>query len=481
MNYLSMVRQILLTSFFTVPLVTLAEEITLPALDEIPLSSTVEEVSTGYVMDQAGVPLTGSGESLRTTIAPDSGELLKLIQRARTPSADASDTPNTVHPGRPVSNLMAPMSAPPQYSFTDCYPFALGSGNTFNLNSAQLTCNNTYSATPIKLDTVLLDQSVGTNYDLLVYFYNHDTDALEFMGGSNNSGNADEFFSVVMPAGNYILYALPQAGVAPIEFVIGALGWSNYDNQEANENISQATPVNGASSNYVIIGNADNPNDRDVFLYTAAPAQNTVHVRLNSGVHTLQVASGGVWVDIGVSGSITTLTLANPGDSIYLRVSPAVGTTVNPLINYELIMSNPSAALLNYSVVGDVQPGWFAGTEVNTDLTFNGTVVDALGNPVPYADDVILVLTSEDGVVAEVANVDASGNYSHTLSVPACSGGGFTELRWDYANSICWEVGYHNDPNHIYTFGIGTVGAEVRYHHICNANLRPSIPLSNCN
>src|SRR5690606_19643337 len=98
------------------------------------------------------------------------------------------------------------------------------------------------------------------------------TDALEFMGGSNNSGNADEFFSVVMPAGNYILYALPQAGVAPIEFVIGALGWSNYDNQEANENISQATPVNGASSNYVIIGNADNPNDRDVFLYTAAPA-----------------------------------------------------------------------------------------------------------------------------------------------------------------------------------------------------------------
>lgn len=444
--------------------------VTIPQLEE---SNTVD--LSGLVFDENGSAL-GGGEKVNT---PGNSEaLLTLLGSVIPASASEKQLVQGNKVGVAVSDLITPMSAPPQYNFTDCYPFILGNANTFSLNSAQLTCSNTYSATPIKLDSVILGQSVGTDYNLLVYFYNHDTSSLELKGGSTNTGNTDEMFSTVMPAGNYILYAVPQSGVAPIEYAVGALGWSNYDAYEANENPSQATGANGANGNFVVTGNSDNPNDRDVFAYTAAPTQTEVHVRLNSSVHTLQVASGSTWVTLTPNEETVALTLPSAGATIYLQVRPTVGTTVNPLINYQLIMSNPPAIEINYSVVGDVQPGWYPGTEINSALTFNGTVIDQFGNVVPFANNMIVEVTSEDGVFLETASVNSSGNYSHTVNIPGCFSG-TTELRWDYQYSLCWEVESHSNGLHTYNFGVGGLSrAPVQYRHVCDARIRSDITSS---
>ncbi|AQT61462.1 hypothetical protein [Cellvibrio sp. PSBB023] len=475
MKYHLDLRTFLLVSALASPQLSFAESIQLPDIGESQHEQAQLPDLSGVLVDGNGAVL-GNGESITVV---NSAELLALLGSA-TPAVTVENTSEKLGKSNAaVSNLLTPLSAPPQYSFNNCYPFNIGSANTFSLNSAQLTCSNTYSATPIKLDSVIVGQSVGTNYNLLVYFYNHNTSALELKGGSTNTGNTDEFFSTVMPAGNYILYAVPQAGVAPINYAVGALGWSNYDAYESNENPSQATTANGASGNYVVTGNSDNPNDRDVFAYTAGSTQTVVQVRLTSTAHTLQVASGSSWVNLTPNGQTVSLTLPSAGATVYFQVRPTVGTTVNPLISYQLSMSNPPASIINYSVVGDVQPGWFPGTEVSTALTFNGTVVDQFNHAVPFAQNVVVrARTAEEGTVTESAPANASGNYSHTINLPECFGGE-TMLRWDYQYGVCWEVDYHDDQLHTYTFGLdAALGANVQYIHVCDATIRSDIDKS---
>ncbi|WDE04778.1 hypothetical protein SG34_026270 [Thalassomonas viridans] len=473
-------KKLFLVSALSVPLSTMAENIQLPELDlnKLPQYGKTQVTATNIIEEADFLPQEARASSSDKKHTP---QMQKLIEHALDPSKQLEPVFSAKKISQPVNNLQASAAAvPPQYTFNGCYAFALGSGNTFNLNSAQTTCNNTYSATPIKLDSVLLNQSAGTDYDLLVYFYNHDTGQLEFKGGSNNDGNTDEYFSEVMPAGNYILYALAQEGVAPISFVVGALGWNNYDANEANENPGQATHANGADGNYLVTGNIDNSNDRDVFAYNMAPTQDTAVVRLTAIDHTLQVLSGSNWLDITPNGESVLLSLPTPGDTLYLRVRPTVGTTVNPLVNYELLMSNPVDKLVNYSIVGDVQPGWFPGTEINEKLTFNGTAVDQFNHPVPYASNIALKLASESGVVQEYADVNAAGQYSHTLTIPGCSSG-VTQRKWDYAYHVCWQVSYHNDISHSWSFGIDQPSpAEVFYHHICSARIVSNVDREDC-
>lgn len=203
-----------------------------------------------------------------------------------------------------------------------------------------------------------------------------------------------------------------------------------------------------------------------------------MQVRLTSAAHTLQVASGSTWVNLAPNGQTISLTLPSAGATIYLQVRPAIGATVDPLINYQLTMSNPPSNVVNYSVVGDVQPGWYPGTEVNSALTFNGTVIDQYGHPVPFATNMIVEITSEHGVFIENAPVNAAGNYSHTLNIPGCTGGN-AELRWDYQYEVCWEVRSHNSSLDTYTFGVGITSiAPVQYRHICGASIRSGITSS---
>jgi len=363
----------------------------------------------------------------------------------------------------------------------------LGKAIEYDLNSSQQTCSNTYSASAVKLDSVITEQSENIDYDLLVYYFDHNDGLTYLVGGSVNDGNSLEYFSYVMPAGNYILIASPQAAPEdeedPIVFNVGALGWSNYDSYESNENISQAKRADGSLGNYIVTGNTDNSNDRDVFLYVAGSTQSAVAVRLTSSIHTLEVGSGDFWVEIPDASEFSILNLGASGSSLYIRVRPAVGTTVDPLINYELVMTNMPENIESYRIDGDVNKGWFPGTEVDTSLTFSGKVTDQFGHAVPFIDNVLTVLvTSEEGVAEERIPLDRSGNYNHTLTIDSCSGDEETMRRWDYEYEVCWQVDYHHDDNHIWSFGLYSVSeALVDYYHVCSAKILPNVDRLVCN
>ena len=478
-------KKLCLVSALSLPLLTLAESIQLPQLDLNKLpdykNAQLTTGNTVTIVNEADFLPLEVVKNRDTGNQKQSPQIQKLIKGALDPKQRQEKVFAQEKIYQPVRDILtSAVTPPPQYSFNGCYAFVLGNGNTFNLNSAQLTCNNTYSATPIKLDSVLLNQSTGTDYDLLVYFYNHETGQLELKGGSNNDSNTDEYFSAVMPAGNYILYALPQTGGNPISFIVGALGWNNYDAYEANENPGQATQANGADGNYLVTGNIDNSNDRDVFAYNMAPVQEKLVVRLTSTEHTLQVLSGADWLDITPNGESVLITPSTAGDTVFIRVRPTVGTSINPLVNYQLLLSNPVDSLINYSIVGDVQPGWYPGTEIHKELTFNGTAVDQFNNPVPLASNIALKLASEDVIIIENANVNASGNYSHTLSIPDCSSG-IPDRKWDYAYQVCWQLEYHNDSAHVWSFGIDDPSpADVVYHHICSSRVLSNVAREDC-
>lgn len=88
---------------------------------------------------------------------------------------------------------------------------------------------------------------------------------------SDNPGNADEYLSGVLPAGDYYWYTVAnQADNAQFSFGVGVE--TNIDAYEPNDTPQTSFVLPDALNR--VTGNIDNPNDIDYFAFQATRGQN---------------------------------------------------------------------------------------------------------------------------------------------------------------------------------------------------------------
>jgi hypothetical protein len=315
-----------------------------------------------------------------------------------------------------AQSLVTAAAAPPQYTFSGCTAFTLGTGLYTSLTAqGQVKCFNTYSASDIKVVAQATSQPAGVNYDLFVYYYNPTTGQQEFKSSSTATGNVNEFAAAKMPAGNYLVYVQATTGSSATQFIVGAVGYSGYDQYEANDAIAYATPVTG---NKALIGNTDNAGDFDYYIYTTDSTQQFLAINLTSTNHAVQVLSGSTWV--AASGTYSVSANSN----VYVRVFNTAATN-NPSVNYTLVLSYPVESLGNASVTNDenlTNIGW--GLEVFSRIKFSGIAYDSKQRPVPFGV-VRLRYIGVMGTTTYDYKSDVNGIVNYTMSFTKCTGGGY--------------------------------------------------------
>lgn len=316
-----------------------------------------------------------------------------------------------------AQSLVTAAAAPPQYTFSGCTAFTLGTGLYTSLTAqGQVKCFNTYSASDIKVVAQATSQPAGVNYDLFVYYYNPTTGQQEFKSSSTATGNVNEFAAAKMLAGNYLVYVQATTGSSATQFVVGAVGYSGYDQYEANDAIAYATPVNGNKS---MVGNTDNAGDYDYFAYTTETDQSKLAVNLISANHSIQVLNGSTWMAAnGLTFNVSTNT------TYYFRVFN-IAATNNVSVTYNLVLSYPVESLANAQVTNNenlTNIGW--GLEVFSKITFTGTAVDSKQRIVPYGA-VNLSFNSVIGTTTYTYKSGANGAVNYTMTFTPCTGGGY--------------------------------------------------------
>ncbi|HEX7762929.1 MAG TPA: hypothetical protein VF433_04880, partial [Cellvibrio sp.] len=106
-------RAFLLISAFVAPQLSFAESIQLPDISESQYEQTQLPDLSGVLVDGNGAVL-GNGEPITVV---NSQELLALLESAKPAMAMENTPENLGKSNAVVSNLLTPLSAPPQYSF----------------------------------------------------------------------------------------------------------------------------------------------------------------------------------------------------------------------------------------------------------------------------------------------------------------------------------------------------------------------------
>jgi hypothetical protein len=344
-------------------------------------------------------------------------EAMQSLVEEKKLSAKSSHKSNGEHSlqlGAAASLLADP---PPQYSFSNCTAFTLGTGlNTTLTTQGQVKCFNTYSATDIKIVAQASSQPAGVNYDIFVYYYNDVTSATEFKSSSTALGNVSEFSAAKMPAGNYIIYVQATSGSSSTPFVVGALGYSAFDQYEANDAIAYATPATGNST---WVGNTDHAGDIDYYIYTTGSTQTALAGRIVSSNHALQVFNGTSWVTVA---SPTNFSVAS--SSTYLFRVFNTAATNNTAVNYTLVLSRPAVSLGNAQVTNDENlTNIGLGLETFSRITFTGQARDENNVMVPYGVVTVIAYTVNQ-TVSQAVQTGANGAVNQTLNFTPCTGGG---------------------------------------------------------
>ena len=200
---------------------------------------------------------------------------------------------------------------------------------------------------------------------------------------------------------------------------MGAVGYPDYDAYEENDSPSTATSI---QSNIVVEGNTDYAGDLDHFLYTTGSNQVEVDITFDSPNHVLQVYSTNGWVSL--PSGYMSLTVPSSSDVLF-----RIGNVANPndtSVDYLFAISRPAYQLDNTQMTNDENlQNVGLGLEAHSRITFNGTVTDENGIPVPYGRLPLLVKTVTDGNILETGVANENGVLEHTVHFTPCTGGGY--------------------------------------------------------
>lgn len=365
-------------------------------------------------------------------------------------------------------------TATTQSSSPSCSGFNLGTGIYGKLDYAgQEKCYFTNVSQPTKLESLLINQPSGVNYDLYLLKYDS-TGAHTTLDISNNTNNTNEYAYAVVQPGTYLLIVKGVSGFNSTQnFIVGALGHNDYDEFEANDRANIATPLTG---NTISSGNLDNNGDYDYFAYTFEASQTDSRLSFTGeAFHQLELFAGSGWVELPRDGQNINLN-GSPGNSAYLRVRATPNTTSNAASNYTVRLANPSKQIINANIWSNENLTNLATAnmvEAHNSINLKGTVVDSLGRKLE-GDDVVVRVFHENGVERADIPSNSQGYFLVNFTLPDCAGD-YNVKKWSYGTPrIYWDVSYD-----IYKYDIAIInslvdGTEPYFHinndyaHICS-------------
>ncbi|WP_339539515.1 hypothetical protein [Pseudomonas sp. RA_5y_Pfl1_P24] len=332
----------------------------------------------------------------------------------------------------------------------------------------------------------LIDQSAGANMSLTLFRDDGQGDP-QLIDTSDNPGNADEYLSGVLPAGDYYWYMVAnQADNAQFSFGVGVE--TNIDAYEPNDTPQTSFVLPDALNR--VTGNIDNPNDIDYFAFQATRGQN-VAIALSDdkkGVREQWIferLEGNNWVVVPADTSLTTSGIA-PGYVAQVRVRANPAVVQDPTAEYKLTLG--SAPHLNgFEVKGDNvvrvpnNVFWMA-TQAARTLTWSTNWFDSTGVPLLGVTPVLRVDKRFEGTEFHWTDFKATTNSAGASLSSAALGDCFGEYRVEYPDSSSgvkynwattfnfggWRIELEEFP------GVGVGGDNVPYvtlGHICTQDI----------
>lgn len=332
----------------------------------------------------------------------------------------------------------------------------------------------------------LVDQSAGADMSLSL-FRDDGQGNLQLIGTSDNPGNADEYLSAVLPAGDYYWYMVAnEANNAQFSFGVGVD--FNIDAYEPNDTPQTSFVLPDALNR--VTGNIDNPHDVDYFAFQATRGQNVAMALSDDqkGVRDQWIferLEGNNWVVVPAGNSMT-LSGVTPGYVAQVRVRANPAVVQNPAAQYKLTLGS-APNLKTFDVKGDNVvrvPGtifWMA-TQAARTLTWTTNWADSTGAPLLGVTPVLRVDKHFTGTEFNWTDFKATTNSAGASLSSAALGSCFGEYRVEYPDSSSgvkynwattfnfggWRIELDEFP------GVGVGGDNVPYvtfGHICTQDI----------
>ncbi|RMP65594.1 hypothetical protein ALQ18_04059 [Pseudomonas marginalis pv. marginalis] len=332
----------------------------------------------------------------------------------------------------------------------------------------------------------LVDQSAGADMSLTL-FRDDGQGNLEVVASSDNAGNADEYLSGVLPAGDYYWYMVAKTA-NNAQFSFGVAVDTNIDAFEPNDTAQTAFVLPDSMNK--VTGNLDNADDVDYFDFKAVRGQ-SVSMYLAGDANgsrnqwIFDRFDGANWITVP-AGSSSTYPSVTPGSTVKVRVRANPEVEQDPTLHYQLSLGS-TPRLNTSSVKGDnivrvpVSEMPLA-TQTGRVLNWSTQWSDSTGAPLLGVTPLLRVdshfIDLNYRWVDYTATTNSAGVSSATANIGTCVGDFRTVIddsstgvpyKWATTyNQGGWRIELAEFP------GVGVGGNNVEYvslGHICTQSI----------
>ncbi|MBQ4811774.1 carboxypeptidase regulatory-like domain-containing protein [Pseudoalteromonas luteoviolacea] len=287
----------------------------------------------------------------------------------------------------------------------------------------QIQCYSVDVTTATKIEGVMVNIPANVDYNLFL-FKLEDDNSLTPLDVSNQANAVNEQVFYKVDPGAYILAAESTQWAAADNAIMGWFSHPDFDANESNDKLSQATVLSPIAT---VQGNIDNQNDLDFFTYQTTANQSQVKLNFSaSNQFILEIWGGSSWLQAPNNQLVNLNTTGNSTVVLRARANPTSQPPVSA--QYAFTLSNPDAGVKisntrvwnNENLTNLLSPSLL---EAHNKLGMSGTVVDAAGAAVPFAQ-VVLAAVSHQGqnLGAQGLVADSQGQFSTTIDLIDCAG-----------------------------------------------------------
>lgn len=345
----------------------------------------------------------------------------------------------------------------------------------------QIQCYSIELTEATKIEGLLTNIPSEVNYSLYLFKLEDDNNFTVLDYSTAASVTAQQVVNKVEP-GIYILAAESTEGVAIEQAIMGWFNHPDFDGQEANDKLSQATPL---SSTMTIQGNIDSQNDLDFFSYQTDVDQSQVKFTFSASEQfILELWTGSAWVQ-ATNNKLFGIDV-NPDSAVIFRARGDQNNLPPVSAQYAFTVSNADAGTKvsetyewnNENLTNLLNP---SKLEAHNKLGMSGKVIDDAGTAIPYANVFLRVTANGQTIGSEDVLTDTQGKFSTTVALPDCTG---TNTARNVRNrtyhgtptnpELWWDISYERAR---YYYFLTNSSGEVVYsfdydfEHICKEKI----------
>lgn len=382
-----------------------------------------------------------------------------------------------------INQLKATISSTPAER-SGCPALALNSAVYTNFTAeGQFQCYSVELTTATKIEGLLVNIPSDVDYNL--YFFKlEDDNSFTTLDFSNYPTATTEKTIQKVDPGIYILAAQATQGLSPEPAIMGWFDYPDFDQQESNDKVSQATLL---TSTAIIQGNIDNANDLDYFTYQTGSDQTKIKLKFSASAQfSLELWTGSAWAKI--NNDLMTNVNVTPNSSITFLARGVADNMPSVSAQYALTVTDPSAAMTltstrvwnNENLTNLLHASYL---EAHQYIGMSGKVTDDNGQPVPFATVILTASNLDEEIGREIITSNINGDFNSQVALPDCIGTGLVnkknrtyhgaptnpELWWD----IWYELAHYQFS--LYDGNRNKVSETGReFLHICKEKITKS-------